>query len=297
MLEGRTGGCLTWETERRRSFASDNRLTSRLTGQWMIARDTAFLDTTLWDAAGTAELIHSLDWSTHGEAADWRVRVTYGGGIVYISRDVGTRLDREYDIEPFGRATASAAVRRSVGDGTWRVGARAFAGGYLASNAPVKQRAVPVNGADPYETFGNPLVRSHGAIFVRPEFFYHSPGNGNLRGFAPGLGGRWLAALNVELERYVARRGSGVVRSASLVAFGDAAIVDTLAVPSSNDDILTPLLDAGVGARVTLNIGDLTFPVRIGLPLYVSRPTAAHNRRQGVDPFEFRWFVSFEPIF
>jgi len=42
-----------------------------------------------------------------------------------------------------------------------------------------------VAGADPYTTFANPLLRSRGALFVRPDFHYQAPGDANLRAFRP----------------------------------------------------------------------------------------------------------------
>ncbi|NIN10314.1 MAG: hypothetical protein GTN62_03210 [Gemmatimonadales bacterium] len=296
-MEGRTGGRLTWEWEHRRSWSHPGRQRRGVSAMWMATRNTAFVDPALWDDGGTAELSHYVEWDAPSGATDWKLRLDIGGGIAYAARDVGVRLDRQYDVEPFGRVTASIAVRRSLSGGAWVFGARLFAGGYVAENPPFRQRAIQVSGADPYQRFGNPMIRSLGAALVRPEIFYHAPGQGNLRGYAPGLGGRWLGALNLELERMVVRRSSGLLRSASVVVFGDGALADSLAVPSAGGDFLTPLFDAGVGVRFRWRLGDLSFPLRVEVPLVVARSLFAHNTRQGTDTFEFRWLISLEPIF
>jgi hypothetical protein len=223
--------------------------------------------------------------------------IAYGGGIAYAARDLGERLERRYDVEPFGRATWSAAVRWSTAGGAWIIGARAFAGAYLGESAPLAQRAIPVDGADAYERFGNPMIRSRGAAFVRSDFFYHAPGNGNLRGYAPGLGGRWLASINLEAEREVRRSSRGPLRRASVVIFGDGALADSLAVPSTSGGAVTPLFDAGAGIRLGLRIGDLDVPLRVEFPFLVSRPLYAHNQRHATGTIGFRWLMSLERSF
>ena len=60
---------------------------------------------------------------------------------------------------------------------------------------------------------------------------------------------------------------------------------------------MTALYDAGVGVWFRLQVGDLSFPLRVEFPLLVSRPLFAHNTNQGSDKFEFRWHVSLTPSF
>src|SRR5206468_782432 len=83
--------------------------------------------------------------------------------------------------------------------------------------------------ADPYETFTDPFLRSRGALFLRPDFFYHAPGNGNLRGFRSDLSGRWALTANLELARSVWRRDRGILREVALEGFTDRGLVDTRA--------------------------------------------------------------------
>jgi hypothetical protein len=193
-------------------------------------------------------------------------------------------------MELFGRATAEASVRTPfIFKST--AGARLFGGGYLASSDPPLQRRIMVSGADPYETFTNPLLRSRGALFVGPDFHYHAPGNANLRGFSPELGGRWAVAANFE-----ATKPLGLPERAALALFADAGLVDSQAVPSSSaGKSFTTLYDAGVGLVTRHRINDLEWTMRFEMPLLVNRWDRAAMGTG--DRFAFRWQFSLEPSF
>ena len=288
--DGTLGARLRVSKETRRSFTSSNFHRTGWLVQWVATRQTNFLDPLLWDNAGTVEAGRLDDWAFGAWGGRWNVKLDYRTGIAY--KRVGGRTG---DAEPFFRFTGSASVRKP-----WEgfvLGARAFAGVYVADDQPVSQRAIPLHGADPYQTLRNPFVRTQGALLVQSDISYHSPGNGNLRGFRPGLGGRWILAGNLELERFLFRRSSGMVRSVALVAFADGAIVDTLAVRSFAGVALTPVSDGGIGARIGFRIGDLTFPLRVEFPLFVSEPRFAHETIPGKDRLGFRWLISLQPIF
>lgn len=303
--EGTVGARVRYATEHRASLASDNVYRKGYSAQWVATREALFLDPRLWDNAGTVELARFDDWDLDDSRAHWRVRLDYGGGMVYAFADPQT-VDDRYDTQLFGRATASASVRKPVAG--FVAGARAFAGGYLGDANPVAQRAIPLHGADPYQTLGNPFLRTQGALLRSParrspftdrsyDVFYHAPGNANLRGYRPSLGGRWVIGGTVEIERDVYRGSNGLLRRASIVAFGDGALVDTLAVSSGTDRAYTPVYDAGGGVRVWFRIGDLTFPVRVEFPVYVSEPFFAYDTREGSQDVQFRWLISLQPIF
>jgi hypothetical protein len=168
---------------------------------------------------------------------------------------------------------------------------RLFGGGYLAANDAPLQRRIMVSGADPYETFTNPLLRSRGALFVRPDFHYHAPGNANLRGFSPALGGRWAVSANLE-----ATKPLGLPEHAALELFFDGGIVDPQAVPASSaGKSYTPLYDGGVGLVTRHKINELAWTMRFELPFLVNRwdyAAAGTNER-----FAFRWQLSLEPSF
>ncbi len=102
---------------------------------------------------------------------------------------------------------------------------------------------------------------------------------------------------SIEVARALVERDSGFFRSAALMVFGDGAWVDTLAVGSYTGNGMTPVSDAGVGARFGLHLGDISFPVRVEFPLFVSEPSLAHERRPSSERLGFRWLISFQPTF
>src|SRR5205807_942066 len=67
-----------------------------------------------------------------------------------------------YTYKGLGRITGEVSVRTPLSRGT-TFGVRVFTGASLGSSNPVRQLRVAVAGADPYETFTNPLLRSRGA--------------------------------------------------------------------------------------------------------------------------------------
>ncbi len=301
--EGTVGARLEFSKAHRRSMSSPNVRNSGWTAQWVATRQTAFLDDALWENGGTVEIGRFDDWRFTVWGSRSRVRLDYRAGLTY-SKSVANTTDPE----PFARIIGSASIRKPIAG--FVVGVRAFAGGYLADDLPIMQRRIPLNGADPYETLRNPFVRTQGSLLggssgprrlfpglMRMDIIYHSPGNGNLRGFRPGIGGRWMVGGSVEVEKTVIRRDHGIFRSAAVTVFGDGALVDTLAVRSTFGNGATPVSDAGVGARFGLRIGDISFPVRIEFPFFVSEPDSAHDRFRGGERLRFRWLISFQPTF
>ena len=294
--EGTAGARIRLQRESRRSWWVRDVRRIGFTLQSVVTAEMDFLDLRLWENAGTAELTGFVEWDAPSGNVHSNLHFDLTAGMVYTREREGTRLEKSYDNEPFGRAAAALVAKRAIGG--FNLGTRLYAAAYLAESKPVLQRAINLNGADPYETLGNPFVRSRGALLVRPGFFYHSPGGGNLRGYDVGLGGRWIGSLNLEIERGVIEKRSGILRGASLVAFLDAAVVDTLAVPATGfDNVVTALYDAGAGLRLRLQVEDLEFPLRVEFPLLVSRPPFARDADAGDDKFEFRWLVSLQLTF
>ncbi len=220
------------------------------------------------------------------------------GGATLALRTRTNYLGR-YDLEGFGRFTGEVSARAPFPLGT-TIGVRLFGGAYAGSSVPVLQRRIPIAGADPYETFTNPLLRSAGALFVRPDFQYHAPGNGNLRGFRSDLAGRWALTANLELTRSVWRRDGGILRDVALTGFADGGLVDTLAVPPTASGAgrwYTPLYDGGVGLVTRHQIRDLAWTMRLELPLVVSRSTYARDLRPSEGRLALRWQLSLSPSF
>ncbi len=266
---------------------------------WMATTNLGYLDRRLWDDGGTVEAGPWISTTVQRGAALLRARLGARGGVVYSNPGPGYGSSSRYDVEGFGRFTGEASVRAPFPLGT-TIGVRLFGGAYAGSSVPVLQRRIPIVGADPYETFTNPLLRSAGALFVRPDFHYHAPGNGNLRGFRSDLGGRWALTANLELTRSVWRRDGGILRDVALTGFADGGLVDTLAVPTTASGAgrwYTPLYDGGVGLVTRHQIRDLSWTMRLELPLVVSRSTYARDLRPSEGRLAFRWQLSLAPSF
>ena len=263
----------------------------------MATTNLGYLDRRLWEDAGTVEAGPWVSTTVQRGSALVRARLAARGGLVYSNPGPGYASSSRYDVEGFGRFTGEASVRAPFPLGT-TLGVRLFGGAYAGRSVPVPQRRIPIAGADPYETFTNPLLRSAGALFVRPDFYYHAPGNGNLRGFRNDLGGRWAVTLNLELARSVWRRDRGILRDVSLTGFVDGGLVDTLAVsPTFPGRRYTPLYDGGVGLVTRHQIRDLGWTMRVELPLVVSRWNYARDLRPSEGRLAFRWQLSLSPSF
>ncbi len=296
-VEGRSGAMASWDRSDRPRWVDRADPHSGFDALWMATNDVSYLDRRLWDDAGTVEAGPWVASTWPAGRTTLHARLAVRGGVVYRYPGPGIASVNRYDIEGFMRGTAELSARRPFWGGT-ALGIRLFAGGYLAHSPPPLQRRIYVAGADPYETFTNPLLRTRGALFVRPDFHYQAPGDANLRGFAPELGGRWAASANLELTRALVRRQSGPVRRVTLEAFGDAGVVDSAAVPSANGSAaVTTLWDAGVGVVSTHQIGELAWTMRIEFPLLVNRWNVAADTRAGDGRTAFRWQLSLEPSF
>ncbi|HET9387020.1 MAG TPA: M1 family metallopeptidase, partial [Gemmatimonadales bacterium] len=297
-VEGRAGVALMADRSLNERPGTSTDRHAGLNAIWMAVSDLGYVDRNLWDNAGSVEIEPWTSLTKRSGSTTWRGRLGVRGGLVYRNPGAGIQSDTRYDIEPFLRPTGEVSLRTPF---IWKTtfGARLFAGGYIAQNAPPLQRRVMISGADPYETFTNPLLRSRGALFVRPDFHYHSPGDANLRGFRPDLGGRWAVALNVEGTKSIFRRPEGFLRDVSLAAFADAGIVDSLAVRSADGESYTTLYDGGLGLITQHRINDLSWTMRFEMPLVVNRwDFAADVGEAATDGrLHFRWQISLEPSF
>ncbi|HVH09396.1 MAG TPA: M1 family metallopeptidase [Gemmatimonadales bacterium] len=264
---------------------------------WMATTDLGYLDRALWDDAGTVEAGPWFATTLHRGETIVHARVGAHAGVVYSNPGIGIVSPNRYDFEGFGRFTGEASVRFPFWAGT-RLGLRLFGGAYAGTSPPVRQRRIPVAGADPYETFTNPFLRSRGALFLRPDFYYHAPGNANLRGFDRDLGGRWALSLNSELVRSLSKQDQGLLREVALVGFADLGIVDTLAVSATSPGGASQMLyEGGLGLLTRHQIGDLDWTLRFDAPLVVFPFPAAADRVAGKGRFALRWQVSLSPSF
>jgi hypothetical protein len=299
-VEGRAGIALSADRSLRRhpGFGADPH--AGFDVLWMATTDLGYLDRSLWDDAGTVEAGPWLSQSVQRGNTLWRGRLGARVGVLYRYPGAGIASTNRYDLEGFARTTGEASVRTPF----WlksTLGVRVFGGAYLADNPPPLQRRIPLAGADPYETFTSPLLRSRGALLARPDFHYHAPGNANLRAFRPDLGGRWAVAVNIEGTRTVLRRRQGPLREVALEGFVDLGVVDPLAVPSSPPGrSYTTLYDGGVGLVTRQRVNDLAWTLRFELPIVVNRFDYAADPAGpggGRARLAFRWQVSLEPTF
>lgn len=263
---------------------------------WMSTTDVGYLDRRIWDDAGTLEL---GPWysnvARHGRTL-WTTNFGVKGGIVYRVPGPGVISANRYDVNTYARLTGEGSVRTPLASGVF-LGARLFGGAYFSADPPPLQRRIYVGGADPYSTFTDPLLRSRGAWLVRPGFYYQAPGDGNLRGFSPALGGRWAVTTNVELTRSLVTRRSGFLRNTTFEAFFDGGLVDTAAVISaSRTGAVTTLWDGGVGLVFRTAVRDLPWTTRFEVPFLVNRYDKAEDVRPGGNT-AFRWTVSLAPSF
>jgi hypothetical protein len=290
-VEGRTGASFNTDRSIREhlTYGADKR--TGFDAIWMATTDLDYLDRRYWDDAGTVEGGPWFTTAFRKGGRLWRAKIGGRLGLVYRFPGIGIVSSSRYDVEPFARATGEVSVRapfflRSA------VAVRLFAGGYLGENRPPRQRRIPLAGADPYETFTNPFVRSRGALLVRRDFHYHAPGNANLRGFSAFYGGRWAVSMNLEAVKQI-------WGNIALETFADIGVVDPLAIPSSPAGRwYTTLYDAGFGVLTRHTFGELGWTMRFEFPLIVNRYTYAADW-DGPDngPFAFRWQVSMEPTF
>ena len=299
LVEGRAGVAISVDRSLRRHLTFGADAHAGFDALWMATTDLGYVDRRLWDDAGTIEAGPWISTAVERGNTLWQGRVGARGGVVYRVPGAGVISTDRYDMEPFARVTGELQMRTPF----WlmsRLGVRVFGGAYLGDNVPPLQRRIPVAGADPYETFTNPLLRSRGALFVRPDFHYHAPGNANLRAFRSDLGGRWAIGVNLEATKpLLAPRRPGLLSSAALEAFLDLGVVDTLAVPSAPPgNAYTTLYDGGVGLVTRHRIRDLNWGFRLEFPFIVNRSDYAADWNGGLEGrVAFRWQISLESSF
>jgi hypothetical protein len=296
-VEGRSGAAVTLDGSSRRpgGVGADRHI--GVAARWMATTNLGYLDRGLWDDAGSLEIGPWFSTAVRRGEAVLRAKGALSLGLVYQHATSPTVSGRDYHYRGFNRVTGEVSVRTPLARATtfgWRV----FGGAYLGPSHPVRQLRVAVAGADPYETFANPFLRSGGALLVRPDFHYHAPGGANLRGFRNDVGGRWAVGVNLELTRALMRRNAGFVREAALEVFVDLGVVDTLAVPSSPPgQWYTTLYDGGFGLVTQHRVRDLAWTMRFEVPIAVNRWNLAADYPADSKRFALRWQVSFSPSF
>ncbi len=287
-LEGRSGLAASVErqTNQHKGFGAQ---TFRGAGvRWMVTTDTDYLDPALWDGGGTVEGSAWIRSSEKRGAWNLSGRLTVDGGVEYRNRGTGLTTGSSYDAQPYGRLTGEAAARRWLG--RTGIALRAYGGRVESARRPLKQRQLFLAGADPYEQFAHPFLRSRGALLAGADVHYLMPGGGGVRGLAAGTTATSLIAVNGDLERSVLSRSKArLFRDVRVAAFGDAALANG-DVPRQGTRGASIVADAGVGLRISHCVGQTRFVTSFDFPVAVSRPRIAVNQR--FQAFAFRWVVS-----
>jgi hypothetical protein len=255
---------------------------------WIGATTSAYLDSALYERAGTLELTAESRGRWDGPDTRVRIDAALAGGHASWRAAAPTRASGG----SYARGTAVAVVDRALG--ALHLRARVSGGAALARGHVVRQRRIFLAGADPYELLTSPFQRTRGALLVRDGIHYHAPGGAALRGFSPELSARQAYGLSLELERGLARRSGGLANRLAVAAFGDGAMADGDLDP---DGRLVGAADAGIGVRIDHRIGATSFQTRFDFPLWVSRPLLAQDTGPGGRRLGFRWIFSFAPAF
>jgi len=292
-VEGRTGERVAASLDRSPRFLGPVELQVGTALTLMAVTDARYLDRSRWDDVNTLEI---TSWATHTRTEE------SGRTSSRIELTLGERFSLELPQPPCCVLAEWVPGERSLRVGTYargsvesrhdlRLGAfdlrfRSVAAGTLGGNLVPLQRRFFLAGADPYETFTNPFLRSAGSLFARNGVQYQAPGGGGLRGFAAASSASWLVGFGVEVGWQLVERPARQLFSAvSIAAFADGALLDRNAIGRD------AAADVGVGIRAAHRVGPTSFVTRLDFPLLVTRPAAAvaGSGSDGVAKFRFVW--------
>jgi hypothetical protein len=230
---------------------AESAVTDLQTGlSWQTVTDTSYLVS--YDDVGTTELLLG---ATHGNAR--------GALSVLLT---GGRAAANY-----ARLIASAR-RRAALSARVMLGAHLYAGA-IAGDAPT-QRRLYISGADPYERWSSPFLRSRGALLAGGSTHYHAVGGAGVRMLGPDVNSRRVLAVTLEAERNLMISTTNLLDRIALAGFVDAATT------ASGD-----VADAGLSVRGDHRIGSTTFQTRLDVPLWRSESSMR------------KWVFSFTPSF
>jgi hypothetical protein len=295
-IEGRYGIAAQVERTRKAHLTFGPTWSHSVGLQWVATDDFRYLDPGFYDDVGTVEL--QLGGGFAKETRKWRLsfKNSLGGGLAYNRS--GLAASGTPELDPFYfRGFIEGVAKRALG-AKLTLGARAYLGGATGDHPVAKQRQIYFQGSDPLTQLFNPFTRSRGALLVRPDFDYHSPGGAGVRGADPHLAADGVVALNLELEQTLLTQPTAhLFRRVSAALFTDLSHgIGGMSEALANGRIRF-LGDAGIGLRATHRIGDTEFVTRFDFPVYMSRPEVAQDRSPDDGKFEFRWVFSFEPEF
>ncbi len=256
--------------------------------QWLTVTDPGYLDPGYYDDAGTLEL--TVTGVLRAAGGRWPVEVDLSAAGGYGYPNAGAAGDRG----GYGRFTLTASTRIAMGR-RLSLGMRGYAGAVLSPRGVPRQRRIPLAGADAYQRFDSPLLRSRGSLLAGDGVFYSLPGGAGVRALDPRLGSDQALGASAELEVAVRESpGAGLFERTALALFADGSLGN--GDLDAGGDHLRSVGDAGVGIRIGHRLGHTRFVTRLDFPVLVSRPALAHDDRPG-GTFGFRWSLSFVPAF
>jgi hypothetical protein len=295
-IEGRYGAAATLEWSRRAHLTFGPTRSHRMSLRWVAIDDTRYLDPGYYDDVGIVELQFANGISTESGQWELSARSSLGGGLAY--NRAGLAASGRSDLDPFYfNGFVEGVARRDLARGLG-LGLRGYLAAGVSDHDAAKQRQVYVQGSDPLSQLYNPFLRSRGALLVREDFHYQSPGGAGVRGVDPRLSTSAIVALNLEVEqRLLSRPESNLFKRVSIAVFSDLAqgIGSMSQTPATGS--IRFLSDAGFGLRAAHRIGDTEFVTRFDFPFFVSRPELAQDGTPGDDDVAFRWVFSFEQPF
>ncbi|HKV74247.1 MAG TPA: M1 family metallopeptidase [Gemmatimonadales bacterium] len=293
--EGRIGARVEFAQDKLERLGTRSRTTGGVSLQWLDVYDMRYLVAGQYDDAGTLEgQLFLRSEARHGR---WTVAAatSVGGGVMYSQLGPGVSTARRYDTGLYFHGTAELTARRTLGT-KFRTNWRAFAGVSESGDPVVRQRQIFLAGADPYEQFRNPFLRSAGSPLAGEDFHYQTPGGAGVRGLSPLAAATQAYSLGGELEwNAFDQKGKGkLFRRIDLAAFGDAALANGDVAAVQGETGLKFAGDAGLGVRMAHRIGQTDFVTRFDVPLYVSRPELGVDGAHAGEQIRFRWVFSFE---
>ncbi|HEY4319817.1 MAG TPA: M1 family metallopeptidase [Gemmatimonadales bacterium] len=302
-VEGRTGAGVSVERVEHPHQGFGPAYTTGISANWTATYDLAYLPPELWDNGGTGE---GAVWAgIQDSRGGWQLGATAraAGGIMYGHPGDGVTAAHNYDAQSYVRPEITLTASRAMGHRT-TLAVRGYAAGVFSADPVLSQRRIFVAGADPYATTFDPLLRSVGSPFNRTDCWcrWHTPGDGNLRAYDQALSTDRLATINAELQVRALTTRHHWLSAVGVVLFGDAGYLGEQrgigGIGDSTAAGVVPdrwLADAGIGVRLTQQVGTLHWVTRIDVPFYASDPALAFaHRQQAVNPG--RLLVSFSPV-
>jgi hypothetical protein len=287
-VEGRAAAEVEVAREFRKGLVDSTLRSIGLGARWLTVTDPVYVDPGLYDDAGTVELALSGTFAQVAGAWPLALEASIAGGYGYPNHGAGVPGGG------YGRGTVSGSVRHPIGNAI-TLGARLFAGGVWSGDSVLRQRRVYLAGADPYQRFESPFLRSRGSLLTESRMQYHAPGGAGVRGLDSRVGSNQAIGATFELEyALVPRPVMGLFSRIAVAAFVDGGLGN--GDLAANSDGLEAVGDAGIGVRIGHRIGQTTFQTRLDFPLWVSRPGLAQDD-DPADPIGFRWSFSFLPAF